>query len=836
MKKYYSLLIAASLLAACDDWTEKNFDIEDQVKPENVITKDYMLTDDDYATISSLNIEGVDKDALSAVKNNKYLTPQTPADSVLPPLMAKKYYTASEGTMITTTYLMAAESPEYLAKMQAATSYTVTSEDYAKVWGEEKIAYFTPAKNAAANLPGILGNAIVDPAVKDYAVVSYAYSANEPNQKDDEITDFSEDFSAVTADADVALEGWTNFTEKGTKRTWQGKAYKGNNYVQFSANGSGEAENVAWLITPAIDMSKFTQPQFSFDLKIGFFNAVCLQILVSEDFVNDPLHATWTDVTSNFYLPQVPTSGYAADFSIAGMMDMSTYKGDVHIAFKYTGSGTNSKTTTYQIDNVYVGENAPVVKEELLIEDFEEVTANADVSLPEWTNFTEKGTKRTWQGKSFGENKYVQFSANGSGEAENVAWLVSPAVDVAADASPLFSFDLKVGYYKGDCLQVLISRNFSGDVTGATWEDVTTHFILPTEPTNGYGDKFEVPGIMNLSDYAGSKVHIAFKYTGSGTGDKTTTYQIDNVKVIGYGAAANVLAVTTKAGVLTEKRYAFYQYDGTAWAEVKSAAIVNPADYEAMGASNPNFSATFAADNYLPAFMTQKFPYAQQGDIKTAVYHYYANNETVLKADDYLYSVGAWVKNTIPVDSVISRCVYRGGKWLVAPNAVLSQDFEAVGSTSPADVPGWTTINVKGNKWYTSLYNGNTYARCTGHNAGGVTEAWLITPAVELPTGYDLQLTFDCEVGYFTESCLTVMISTDFSGDQTTATWVDITDKFQLPTAPTSGYGKFANVGGFDLSEYVGKTVHVAFRLDGDSDKNRTTTYDIDNVTIGVIF
>lgn len=836
MKKYYSLFLAACLLAACDDWTEKNFDIENAATPENVIVKDYTLTEDDYSTIASLKINGIDKDALAAVKKNKYLTPATPADSVLPALMAKKYYTASEGTIITTTYLLAAESPEYLAKMEGATAYEVSAEDYAKVWGDEKTSYFTPAKSAAANLPAILKAGIADAADEDYATVSYKYSAAEPVGEGEEKGDFFEDFSGVVGDKDFDLAGWTNYTEKGTKRTWQGKSFDENNYVQFSANGSKEDENVAWLITPAINMSNYEAPKFTFDLKIGFYNAQCLQVLVSEDFADDPLKATWTDVTSNFYLPKTPTSGYASNFSVPGVMDMSAYTGKVNIAFKYVGSGNNKQTTTYQLDNIFVGDNVPVTESELFKEDFEGVTNNEDINLSGWTNYTEKGTKRTWQGKIYSNNGYAQFSANGSGEAENVAWLISPAITVPEKASPLFSFDVKVGYYKGDCLQILISKDFSDDPLKATWVDVTSNFELPQKPDNGYGDVFEVPGILGLGDYTG-KINIAFKYVGSGTKSKTTTYQIDNIKVITYAAAqAKALSALTKATAVTETRYAFYQYDGKAWAEVKDAAIVNPADYTEMGASNPNFSATFAADKYLPAFMRLKFPYAQEGDVKTAVYHYYASSTTSVRADDYLYKAGEWIKNTVPVDSAVSRCLYKGGKWIVAPNAVFAQDFESVGSTSPADVPGWTAVSAKGNKWYTSLYNNNTYARCSGYGGGGVTEAWLITPAITLPEGYDLQFTFDCEVGYFTAPCLTVLISTDFAGDQAAATWTDITEHFALPTSPTSGYGKFENVGGFDLKEYLGKTIYIAFRLDGDSDGGKTTTYDIDNVSVGVVF
>lgn len=694
MKKHLIYLCMASVLGltSCEDFNDKHFDgLDDMTKPENVLNKDYTLTADDYSAISGYKEadimalltgdEATKKEkaekivtALKAAKSNQYLTPAAEPRTVLPLFMSKNWKTASLGATIRASYNYVPNAPAYLAELAAADTYELTAEDYKTVWGEENVGYLTPVKSPEKNLPRLLASALENSKKGDLVLASYQYSTSEPSGDEPEgpVEDFFADFEQVTPNADVVLDGWVNFTEKGTKRTWQGKEFGGNRYVQFSANGSKEDENVAWLISPGIDLSLYTAPVLTFNMKVGYYNANCLQVLVSEDFTSDPTTATWKDITSNFYLPQEPTGGYADDWSIAGLADMSGYEGKVYIAFKYTGSGTGGKTTTYQIDNMFVGDQAPVTKTVVMNEKFDEVTANADVALPDWVNFTEKGTKRTWQGKEFGGNKYVQFSANGSKEDENVAWLISPLLTVRAGENTLFSFDLKIGYYNADCLQVLISGDYTDSPLNATWTDISSYFTMPQEPTGGYADDFSLAGTVDLSAYAGN-VRIAFKYTGSGTGAKTTTYQLDNVNVIAYAASPVAMAMLAKAGN-TENRLAMYTYNGTAWVAKEKVTVVNPADYDAMGEPGvrDNFSSSIDPQNYLPQFLGLKYPYAQAGDTVAVVYNYYNGDATVLKADEYVFTAGAWTYNTQPVTVVTEQYALAENGWVFSPDVTIT--------------------------------------------------------------------------------------------------------------------------------------------------------------------
>lgn len=740
MKKHLIYLCMASVLGltSCEDFNDKHFDgLDDMSKPENVLNKDYTLTADDYSAISGYKEadimalltgdEATKKEkaekivtALKAAKSNQYLTPEAEPRTVLPLFMSKNWKTASLGATIRASYNYVPDAPAYLAELAAAGTYELTAEDYKTVWGEENIGYLTPAKSPEKNLPRLLASALENSKKGDLVLASYQYSASEPSGDEPEapVEDFFADFEQVTPNADVVLDGWVNFTEKGTKRTWQGKEYSGNRYIQFSANGSNEDENVAWLISPGIDLSVYTAPVFTFNMKVGYYNANCLQILVSEDFTSDPTTATWKDITSNFSLPQGPTGGYAADWSIAGLADMSGYEGKVYIAFKYTGSGNNGKTTTYQIDNMFVGDQVPVSKTVVMNEKFDDVTANADVALPEWVNFTEKGTKRTWQGKEFGGNKYVQFSANGSNEDENVAWLISPLLTVNAGENTLFSFDLKIGYYNADCLKILISNDYTDSPLNATWTDISSYFTIPQEPTGGYATDFSLAGTVDLSAYAGN-IRIAFKYTGSGTGAKTTTYQIDNVNVITYAASPAAMTVLAKAGN-TENQLAMYTYNGTAWVIKEKVTVVNPADYDAMGEPGvrDNFSSSIAPQNYLPQFLGLKYPYAQAGDTVAVVYNYYNGEATVLKADEYVFTAGAWTYNTQPVTVVTEQYALSEDGWKFSPDVTITLiPGRGVGTGHFQALTDWVWENIdqkegvteKGKGYVTSFGNNDYY-------------------------------------------------------------------------------------------------------------------------------
>ena len=71
-----------------------------------------------------------------------------------------------------------------------------------------------------------------------------------------------------------------------------------------------------------------------------------------------------------------------------------------------------------------------------------------------------------------------------------------------------FGFDIKIGYWNANCLSILISEDYTDDVTTATWTDITGNFTIPEEPASGYGNDFEPAGRFSLYKYAGKTLHL----------------------------------------------------------------------------------------------------------------------------------------------------------------------------------------------------------------------------------------------------------------------------------------------------------------------------------------
>ena len=126
-------------------------------------------------------------------------------------------------------------------------------------------------------------------------------------------------------------------------------------------------------------------------------------------------------------------------------------------------------------------------------------------------------------------------------------------------------------------------------------------------------------------------------------------------------------------------------------------------------------------------------------------------------------------------------------------------------------------------------FSGNRYVQISAYNSDeSPLQAWLVTPEIDLDTTTDEELTFETNTGYDNGSALTAYVSSDFTGDVTTATWLKI--DAELSEGPSSGYNSFSSSGSINISCLTGK-LHIAFKYEG-ADGGITTTFQIDNVKI----
>ena len=168
---------------------------------------------------------------------------------------------------------------------------------------------------------------------------------------------------------------------------------------------------------------------------------------------------------------------------------------------------------------------------EIISEDFQSAIHNTNLDFPGWTNFAEEGAW-VWRERVYSGNGYTEFSTYNSPDDVNIAWLISPGVDLDAQENEFLNFKMAQHHLQSDLntAEVFISTNFDGsNVLGATWIPVSAN--LPSQSNSWY--QFVDSGLIDLSSYSGT-LHVAFKVTGSGT-DQTLdgAYQLDDFTILG---------------------------------------------------------------------------------------------------------------------------------------------------------------------------------------------------------------------------------------------------------------------------------------------------------------
>lgn len=164
-----------------------------------------------------------------------------------------------------------------------------------------------------------------------------------------------EDFVSNSVDGQaINLAGWTNFAEVGTVK-WQQGIYFSDKYAEFSGFRSGQVSNIGWLISPAINMDTYKNEKLAFDVAQAYVSSTAnsIELLVSTNFDGtNVLTATWQ--TISFTKPPL-NFDTNFDFFSSGLIDLSSFEGNVHLAFKVKSSGTNlALDGTYEIDNVRI--------------------------------------------------------------------------------------------------------------------------------------------------------------------------------------------------------------------------------------------------------------------------------------------------------------------------------------------------------------------------------------------------------------------------------------------------------------------------------------------------
>lgn len=168
-----------------------------------------------------------------------------------------------------------------------------------------------------------------------------------------------------------------------------------------------------------------------------------------------------------------------------------------------------------------------------IAENFETVAVTSSLSLSNWQNVAEAGTK-LFEGKQFNANKYAQFNAfssvMASQEPSNIAWLISDEITSSSTSDLFLNFDTKDGFTNGALFEAYVITNWTGNIATST-KTLLNATISNAGTSSTYATNFTNSGAISLAGQPNT-FRIAFKYTGGyAPVQKTTVFQVDNVRV-----------------------------------------------------------------------------------------------------------------------------------------------------------------------------------------------------------------------------------------------------------------------------------------------------------------
>lgn len=166
-----------------------------------------------------------------------------------------------------------------------------------------------------------------------------------------------EDFDEGADNIPLVIDGWTNFASSGTV-IWKHQVFSGDGYAEFNPFGSGEASNIAWLVSKKVTLAEDNNAYVRFLASHAFLSDAVnnkLEVFASDDFDGTNVNAaTWTELTPAA-LPSPSNDFY--EYVDSGEMSLSAFSGDVYVAIRVTKSDSNNALDgSYQVDRFRIYE------------------------------------------------------------------------------------------------------------------------------------------------------------------------------------------------------------------------------------------------------------------------------------------------------------------------------------------------------------------------------------------------------------------------------------------------------------------------------------------------
>lgn len=711
MNKYIKQLLTLAAVAFVSWGCESDFYNEhmiDGYEPETEITDvqsiEYTLTEDDYSTISKnstnkANAEAAGQEAinaLAAIGKNKYFSTPDEAAAYVPAFLSSAYPTLDNNSIVMVTYTTALDIPAEVAAMNAATEYTLTEDNYKTIWESEEdyVKAVTPA--TASKLKTVIPSEGLEAG--QYVAVTYNYSAEEPKTEEEpETPEQPEDpeqpeqpevkFPGEGQYLIVALTGETYYT------MCHVPADKGYGYPKSSKDLTPENSTIA---------ANETSNAFAF--------------MFEEGATEGQFHIREVSEASRYYY----NSGTYKNFSVNATLDAASTDyaftvtlnedGSVHVTNVSTGRTLQQGDGSYDSYGLY---DTQLGSYPHLYKLNDEGTAYVDIATL----------------KAEPTNNYTSVlgsaALNDAVEVKGYISAVSSQGPILTDNGGSVLLYKTTGYELGD--EVTVSGTISAfncgfqigtngisiEKTGTTTVTYPTAMeitgakadeLLTTRTADEYAYYAKMTGTVAVSgNYYNFNLDGATTAVGSiyGATDEVKSWLSDGLQCTIYGyfvsisktggapkyvnmivtsvESVSTTATAKAATVQSEKQYAYFKWNGTAFEDTQIVAV-QPADYTEMGQNYGNFTNP-AQDNYLPKFLGKEYPYAQEGDVKYVAFRCYAGGSTSWKVDEYTNNGSAWVK-TIYFASKTDQFRKAEGAWAI--DRTLELDYTGNGADTKA--------------------------------------------------------------------------------------------------------------------------------------------------------
>ena len=501
----------------------------------------------------------------------KAFTEDASADLYVPMFMAFKFPYLDAGTICNVTYPLYEGKSSRVMPFETAASYTLQEEDYRTIWGGRGASYLT--KTSEAYVPAFLAAKFPTATDGKIMVLSYKYLSTEPDTiipplpyhcTVKELLEAQEggvhELTGIVGTIKSTISGRFylkdlkseddsiyvyGLTDEDGNRVWKDKGIKQYDFITLKgvySNESGEPQLVnAIYITHGTPFGAPSRAMVTEQDTIT--KTVIYQLLNGEWQVYGNDQLTVAEALPKNVYDQLGSTTIDKPEEVVLTYLRSTYlyplEKQIYLIAYNTKSGMTADEWTYNgtdfvMNTGYVDDVMSFVYTNTWV---------ANISTYYTTPFVGDGPADfTIQHVNLDGLNYVwryqaaygmTASAYVSGSNHPVEdWLISPKIRLKKSERPYLTFMHAVRYgneqYNKEWLKVMVTNNFTGDVTTTEWE----HLEFPDSIPDGSNWTFLSSGRFDLSKYNNESIVIAFQYNTT-TGELTSapTWEIQQLLV-----------------------------------------------------------------------------------------------------------------------------------------------------------------------------------------------------------------------------------------------------------------------------------------------------------------